>query len=83
MLWGCYGKVVERLWVGCEDVAGMLRECRPTCKDLVDLLHGELSILSGEAHGRLELENVPVRPVSTQEDSLLLQPMHTQARVKG
>lgn len=45
-----------------------------TCEDEVDLLHHQVGVLGREAHGGLELEDVPVRSVSAEEDLLLLQP---------
>lgn len=45
-----------------------------TCEDEVQLGRHQLGVLRREAHGRLELENVAMRPVGAEEDLLFLQP---------
>lgn len=48
------------------------------CENLVNLSHHKVSVLLTKAHGGFELEDVPVRSVSTQEDVLFLQSVREQ-----
>lgn len=45
-----------------------------TCKNVVDLVYNQVSILYREAHGRLEFEHIAMRSVSAEQDVLLFKP---------